>query len=24
NARQWTEPIYDKHRIHLTFCVFRE
>ncbi|TON95800.1 hypothetical protein CGH47_07355 [Vibrio parahaemolyticus] len=24
NARQWTELIYDKHRIHLTFCVFRE
>ncbi|MGP8307671.1 hypothetical protein [Vibrio sp. YIC-376] len=22
--RQWTEPIPNKHRVHLTFCVFRE
>ena len=22
--RQWTEPIPYKHRVHLTFCVFRE
>jgi hypothetical protein len=22
--RQWTEPIVCKHRVHLTFCVFRE
>lgn len=22
--RQWTEPISPKHRVHLTFCVFRE
>ncbi|MDV6251777.1 hypothetical protein [Vibrio sp. EA2] len=21
---QWTEPIRHKHRVHLTFCVFRE
>ncbi|PFG45808.1 hypothetical protein ATG66_2891 [Vibrio sp. ES.051] len=23
-ARQWTEPIRYKYRVHLTFCVFRE
>ncbi len=22
--KQWTEPIPGKHRVHLTFCVFRE
>jgi hypothetical protein len=24
SKRQWTEPIVQKYRVHLTLCVFRE